>query len=54
MTVNATRLKEDTLKLNSNVEANFHKKEIYILYKDNLVAALDILEINLVFQMQCT
>ena len=41
MTVNATRLKEDILKLNSNLEANFHKKEIYILYKDNLAAALE-------------
>ena len=41
MTVNATRLKENILKLNSNLEANFHKKEIYILYKDNLAAALE-------------
>ena len=41
MTVNATRLKEDILKLNLNLEANFHKKEIYILYKDDLAAALE-------------
>ena len=41
MIVNATRLKEDILKLNSNLEANFHKKKIYISYKDNLAAALE-------------
>ena len=41
MTVNATRLKEDILKLNLNLEANFHEKEIYILYKDDLAAALE-------------
>ena len=34
-TVNATRLKEDILKLNSNLETNFHEKEIYISYKDD-------------------
>ena len=41
MTVNATRLKEGILKLNSNLEANFHKKESYISYKDDLAAALE-------------
>ena len=41
VTVNATRLKEYILKLNSNLEANFHKKEIYISYKDDLAAALE-------------
>ena len=39
--LNATRLKEDILKLNSDLEANFHKKEIYISYKDELAAALE-------------
>ena len=41
MTVNATRLKKDILKLNSNLKANFQKKEIYILYKDDLAATLE-------------
>ena len=41
MTVNTTRLNKDILKLTWNLEANFHKKEIYISYKDDLAAALD-------------
>ena len=41
MTVNATKLKEDILKLNQNLEANFRKKKIYISYKDDLAAALE-------------
>ena len=41
MTVNATRLKEDILKLNSNLKANFHKIEIYISYRDDLAARLE-------------
>ena len=41
MKVNATRLKEGILKLNSNLEVNFHKKEIYNSYKDDLAATLE-------------
>ena len=41
MTVNSTRQNKDILKLTSNLEANFHKKEIYISYKDDLAAALE-------------
>ena len=38
MVVNVTRLKEGILKLSSNLVANFHKKESYILYKDDSAA----------------
>ena len=41
ITVNATSLKEDTLKLDSNLEANLHRKEIYISYKDDLATVLE-------------
>ena len=41
MTVNAATLEEDIPKLNSNLEANFHKNEIYVSYKDGLAAALE-------------
>ena len=41
ITVNATSLKEDILKLDSNLEANLHRKEIYISYKDDLATVLE-------------
>ena len=39
-TVNSTRLKENILNLNSNLEESNLKKEVYISYKDDLAAAL--------------
>ena len=39
--VNATRLKEQILKSNSNIEASSSKREVYLSYKDQLAAALE-------------
>ena len=41
VSVNVTRLKENLLKLNSNLETESCKKEVFISIKDDLEAALE-------------
>ena len=41
VSVNVTRLKENLLKLNSNLETASCKKEVFISIKDDLEAALE-------------
>ena len=41
VSINATRLKENLIKVNQNLETNARQKQVLISFKDNLAAALE-------------